>query len=450
MGSSISSSASASDFKQLSSNDISNYVKSLGTEYETYSNQIIEYELNGESLYSLKGVGWRTNDNDIDTEIYKSLEDLGVVNLIHKKNMCSRLRISLDAIVDDTNNLNSSNFTQQLTFTDRGIYLHVLDDFILSCGGESAIRNMTTNDVCERFVKIRTSKSKCCYCKYLEQNFKKGTGKANVFISHAWEYCFVDLVNTLKHHFRIQDHLNNSNGTYDNNVIIWLDLFSWNQHVSLANDFSRWINSLKSCITHINHTVLVIDDDPDFVPLRRTWCLFEMHCSIESSSKVEIAMSTSSHSCYLERIKTDYDSVQRMIAAIDIETSESTHEEDKENIIHYIKEGFSANLSSINNTVLKFFHSWTVSVIADAISQDTAASRSAEDSEKAEESALLLKEVLAEVYRSEGKYQEAERLYLDILETRKRISFYDFNKIAMYTDHLVAMYFQEVPRYAVI
>ena len=111
------------------------------------------------------------------------------------------------------------------SFPTAGIRLsHVVDEFLVECGGEEMLVNLTTTQVCERFVKPLTTRSNerhtySSYCEKLRNEGHIAYGEtAEVFISHAHSYLFLDVICALRYHFR--DELDST--------IIWFDLFSIN------------------------------------------------------------------------------------------------------------------------------------------------------------------------------------------------------------------------------
>ena len=106
-------------------------------------------------------------------------------------------------------------------------------------------------------------------------------GKATVFISHAWKYKFMDLLSALKHHFRNEN---------DDDVYIWFDLFSVNQHISDKVDPDWWNKSFMNAVKEIGHVVLVLSPWQNPIPFTRAWCLWEIYCAIVTGSKLEVAM----------------------------------------------------------------------------------------------------------------------------------------------------------------
>jgi len=99
-------------------------------------------------------------------------------------------------------------------YLKHGIKLSFIDSFINACGGRSKLVGLSTDDVNERHVKPMTRKMKVSYCEFLKKEYFDSVGEAQVFISHAWRCDFLNVIDTLQHHFR------------DNpDIIIWFDLF---------------------------------------------------------------------------------------------------------------------------------------------------------------------------------------------------------------------------------
>ena len=182
---------------------------------------------------------------------------------------------------------------QDLDFPKIGVRLQVFDDFINDvCGGHDQIRNMTTTDVCKQFLMPYTASLSCSFCEKLQQDGSTDVAPATVFISHAWKYVFLDVVDSLKHHFRNET----------TSVIIWFDLFSNNQHCAPQLDFIWWSTTFKSAIAQFGRTVMVIAPWVDPIPFHRAWCLFEVYCTNDSNSKFEVAMSQSELEIFVDAI----------------------------------------------------------------------------------------------------------------------------------------------------
>jgi hypothetical protein len=100
-----------------------------------------------------------------------------------------------------------------------GIPLTMFEQFIDDCGGRSQLEGLTTTDVCNKFVKEMTGLSQCSYCKFLTLNGSSKVTHAQVFVSHAWSYKFLEVYEALRFHLISQP-----------DTVVWFDLFSNNQH----------------------------------------------------------------------------------------------------------------------------------------------------------------------------------------------------------------------------
>ena len=216
-----------------------------------------------------------------------------------------------------------------LPFPKEGVRLSYFNDIIDSFGGRTALAGLTTTDVCNNFVKPACEALKASYCDYLSQTQIKHScpvGKATVFISHAWKYVFLDVVEALQYHFRD-----------DPDVIVWFDLFSNNQHQAVSLDFDWWCNTFKSAIEEFGHTVMIMAPWNDPIPLTRGWCLFELYCTAITNSRFEIAMSSTHRDKFFEdMIRDTTGEINRMLATIDAKKSECFKEEDKKRIFEVV------------------------------------------------------------------------------------------------------------------
>jgi hypothetical protein len=164
-----------------------------------------------------------------------------------------------------------------------GVRLSAFDQIIEACGGRDALAHLTTTQVCERFVKPATARLEASYCDMLMQRQHDVVGKATAFISHAWKCVFLDVVDALLAHFYIDD---------GDDVVVWFDVFSNNQHQEMAMDFDWCCGTFKSAIAAMGRTVMVLAPWHDPVPLTRGWCLFELYCTAYTGSTFEVAKVT--------------------------------------------------------------------------------------------------------------------------------------------------------------
>mmetsp|Transcript_30322 Transcript_30322/g.43385 ORF Transcript_30322/g.43385 Transcript_30322/m.43385 type:complete len:199 (-) Transcript_30322:3136-3732(-) len=168
----------------------------------------------------------------------------------------------ISPLIHETVDIKSS-----LPFPKHGVKLSYYLEFMEKCcGGGDNLIGLTTQEVCDKFVKPITFEYQCSFCEWLEMTEHPAVGVATVFISHAWKFKFTSVVDALQYHFSEEQH---------KDIIIWFDLFSNNQHKATDLDFDWWCNTFKSAIHQFGYTVLVLSPWYNPIPLTRAWCLFE-------------------------------------------------------------------------------------------------------------------------------------------------------------------------------
>jgi len=92
----------------------------------------------------------------------------------------------------------SVSLEQTPPFPKEGIKLSSLDFFIAECGGRSELEGLTTTDVNNMYQKPLTIHMKSSYCDFLKTQNSNSVGEAKVFISHAWKYKFLEVLDALQ------------------------------------------------------------------------------------------------------------------------------------------------------------------------------------------------------------------------------------------------------------
>jgi hypothetical protein len=91
---------------------------------------------------------------------------------------------------------------------------------------------MTTEDMCKTLIKPATAEKQCSYAELLMSDpeaARRYVGKATVFVSHAWRYKFVDLVNTVAAYERDEKP----------GAFFWIDFIPNNQHTAIARPYDN-------------------------------------------------------------------------------------------------------------------------------------------------------------------------------------------------------------------
>jgi tetratricopeptide (TPR) repeat protein len=267
-----------------------------------------------------------------------------------------------------------------------GVRVSFLDKFIKWCGGRNEFDGLTTRDVCENFVRPMTLGYQCSYCDMMTTLDSPNVGLCECFVSHAWQLLFLDVVKSLKCHFR-----------ENMETVIWFDLFSNNQHTKQNEKFLEWCS--KKVIATTRRVILVMSPWENLIPLRRTWCLFELYCCANSRSALEVAMCEKQYHAYLYSVRDNSEThVKRLFIAVDFEVSECSIKSDTERIFSVIRR--EVGFDKANSMIFSLLRGWLTGIL----------SRGANDVNDMEK--IAFKSACADIYRMQGDYCRAITLYL--------------------------------------
>mmetsp|Transcript_3623 Transcript_3623/g.3987 ORF Transcript_3623/g.3987 Transcript_3623/m.3987 type:complete len:180 (+) Transcript_3623:41-580(+) len=104
--------------------------------------------------------------------------------------------------------------------------------FLVSWSKEQGFTpSTTTREVCANFIKPATQVTQLSYCEHLLQSEDTAefVGFPSAFISHAWDDHFPEVLEALTSYFADEE-----------DVIIWFDIFSNNQHKTASLEFDWW------------------------------------------------------------------------------------------------------------------------------------------------------------------------------------------------------------------
>lgn len=356
-------------------------------------------------------------------------------------------------------------------FPTLGISLTYFPIFIRNCNGRDKLENLSTEDVCQLFVKQWTSSYKCSLCEFVQMTSPLLVKEANVFISHAWKYKFLDVVDSLFHHF--EGELNDN---YE--IIVWFDIFSVNQHISSIINPSWWFDCFSSAIDKMHRTVLILAPWKDPIPLTRAWCLFEIYSTAKSKGRFEIAMSEGERSSFIAALMDgeQYETLNTFLATVNVLRSEATEPGDKEKIFQCVEE--SVGFDTLNSMVLGELRKWMIQTADELLLPPSSNNnmklqiaiasiyqylgnltkaegiyvsllkKLKENQHSEEGNELLLKVMydLASLYSDEGKLNEAHEFHVNSLSLAEKIygtdeSYPDYSKVLEYKNNVGSSYY---------
>lgn len=204
-----------------------------------------------------------------------------------------------------------------------GISLAGLRKFVESCGGEDALRGVTTRNVTPDFIKPRCLRNDVSYCEgLLETADAHFVGRANAFVSHVWDYEFLHVIMSLESHF----------GVNNSDVFIWFDVFACLQlgrgEAKVYIEFQVLSPVFRNAIGEINRTVLIVKPWQDPKVFSSMWCLWEIFSTFSANGTLEIAMDDEEKLLFETMVCERHDEYFQLIGSIDISRAGARYVED--------------------------------------------------------------------------------------------------------------------------
>ena len=138
-------------------------------------------------------------------------------------------------------------------------------------------------------------------------------------------------------------------------------------------------------------------------------CIFELYCTAETNSRFDIAMSEGHRREFFSDIYSNAKmAVDKMLAIVDAEKSECGNPEDRRRIFEVVRD--TVGFSKLNSIVFAELRDW---MIAETVKEVAYLSVNEESIE-----CIDMNFSLADFYESQGRYDEAEPLYVDCVQRR--------------------------------
>ncbi|KAF0684368.1 Aste57867_23681 [Aphanomyces stellatus] len=211
-----------------------------------------------------------------------------------------------------------------------GLTLGFFKHLVTLHGGRDIFQNLSTRDVCMQFVRPYTRDSELSLVNQVHRhhpNANQYVKEATWFVSHAWSYKYLDVVDALTDFF-------DDEGLDSDNVAVWFCMFNNNQHLTQGNvvPFNIWVNAFQSALKAIGNVVMVLSPWNNPTTLTRTWCVFEIYVAIVTNARFEVALGKTQKREFLQDIQHD-DSFLKMLGTIKSETSQTAVPSDRDHIV---------------------------------------------------------------------------------------------------------------------
>ena len=153
-------------------------------------------------------------------------------------------------------------------------------------------------------------------------------GKPSVFLSHAWLYKTVNVVEGLK-------GLEATRSEDEPERFFWFDCFSIDEHATQSLPQEWWGTTFKEAIEMMGHTIMLLSPWNAPQPLTRAWCLWELYCTVECGSEFSVCLGPAEEQA-VEEVLAERDGcnvVLQAFSSIDVAKSEAGDPRDLEMIL---------------------------------------------------------------------------------------------------------------------
>mmetsp|Transcript_57056 Transcript_57056/g.150333 ORF Transcript_57056/g.150333 Transcript_57056/m.150333 type:complete len:595 (-) Transcript_57056:1165-2949(-) len=214
----------------------------------------------------------------------------------------------------------------------------------------------TTGQVRDDLIKRLTSASQLSFAEFCTRTPSGGQysqydfGPANLFVSHAWDYNFLELVAA------IEDFVeqNPGGGTY----FLWIDIFVVNQHIPSIPDFPTWSDVFKSTLRAVGRALFVLLPWDKPIWARRSWCLFEFFVACSCRIDLDFVIPRTERDRFVQSLCANAgNTFLRVAAKIDLAKAEAKYQSDRDHINHLVRKNikFAVLNSKVVEQVRIFF-----------------------------------------------------------------------------------------------
>lgn len=206
---------------------------------------------------------------------------------------------------------------------------------------------------------------------------------ATVFVSHAWQYAFYDVVVDV-----MEQHAKEHPEAY-----FWFDLFTNDQNEMTSKDFNWFCTTFRDGVRNIGNVLLALSPWNDPIPVKRAWCLFEISNAIDDPEVTfEIGLPSTQTKDLRSAVVGDSECLIQALSDIQAQKAQAKMESDRDMIFDVIKKS-EGGFPHVDEQVKNGLRSWYIEQLLGLVENATA------------DSQLLL--TVAKILQRFGQYQKA-------------------------------------------
>ena len=208
-----------------------------------------------------------------------------------------------------------------------GISALGFDAVIAAAGGRAALSGMTTEQLKRVLVLPATRHLAAPYSELLlAERGAAAVGPATAFLSHAYDYKFLDAVDAV---VAWGAHNPRPDGMQH---FFYFDLLVVNQHSqTLIVPFETLRDEFGKGVRSVGVTLFLLDFAAP-LSLGRAWCVFEAATALVSGARFEVIMPPRDQAAFADALVTDFASLASKTCTVDVERARAREREDEENI----------------------------------------------------------------------------------------------------------------------
>ncbi|KAF0696869.1 Aste57867_12402 [Aphanomyces stellatus] len=250
-----------------------------------------------------------------------------------------------------------------------GLTIGFFQHFVAQQGGREAFQGLSTATVCKRYVIPYTAATRLSLVEHVHRIHPRGRDyvkPATWFVSHAWSYMFLDVVDALSEFMDEQSDDGDA-------TAVWFCTFNNNQHdvEGQFQPFEFWVDSFQTALVSIGKLVMVLSPWNNPATLTRTWCAFEIYVAIKIEAQFEVAMGKTQKAAFFKDIQ-DNQSFQKMLVAIKSEKSDTFLPGDRDSIVAVMHEN-GVGFGDLDRMLFDVLESWMIRTIEIECSDPNAA-----------------------------------------------------------------------------
>ncbi|CAK5235532.1 unnamed protein product [Aphanomyces euteiches] len=280
-----------------------------------------------------------------------------------------------------------------------GLTLGYLKLFIEIHGGRESFRGVSTQEVCSKFLLPSTASTKLSLVDHLRQqpDGHLYVKRAEWFVSHAWSYYYLDVVDALDDFFQ------------DDSTAVWLCTFCNNQHEvdGKVHSFEHWYGIFRNALRAIGKVVMVMSPWNNPTTLTRTWCVFEVYAAVVENAQFEIALNKSQKCLFLQDIQGD-GAFQKMLVTVKSENSNTSIPSDRDNIFQLIRD--QVGFAELDRIVFEAIEKWMQRMVDQEIDETSTALDKADW--------MMIK---GRFLDDKGQFAEAAKIFQTCLEIYRQV-----------------------------